>query len=135
MFSIMRGRCPRCHEGAVFQERSLLKGKGYLSMHKRCDHCGLNYQPEPGFYFGASYVSYALTTAVSIAVFTVLFPFYRWDNEWVYIGGIGGAILLTVPFNFRLSRLIWLNFFFKYKTPEERAKGEQADFSDFRGEE
>jgi len=88
--------------------------------------------PQPGFYFGASYVSYALTTAIAIAVFVVLLPFFSWEEEWIYFSAIGGSLLLSFPIVFRLSRSIWINLFFKYKSPEERAKGEDADFPDLR---
>ena len=31
----LRGRCPRCGEGKLFQ--------GFLTLRPRCDHCGLDY--------------------------------------------------------------------------------------------
>lgn len=31
----MRGKCPRCGEGALF--------KGYLELRSSCEHCGLDY--------------------------------------------------------------------------------------------
>ena len=32
----LRGRCPRCGEGKLFQ--------GFLGLRPRCDHCGLDYK-------------------------------------------------------------------------------------------
>jgi uncharacterized protein (DUF983 family) len=32
----LRGRCPRCGEGKLFQ--------GFLGLRERCDHCGLDYK-------------------------------------------------------------------------------------------
>lgn len=101
-------------------------------MHEACTSCGFNYQPEPGFYFGAGYVSYALTTAIAIAVFVLLLPFFNWEEEWIYFTAIGGSIVLSFPLVFRFSRSIWMNFFFGYKSAEERALGEEADFPDLR---
>jgi uncharacterized protein (DUF983 family) len=31
----LRGRCPRCYKGRLFQ--------GFLTIRKQCDHCGLDY--------------------------------------------------------------------------------------------
>jgi uncharacterized protein (DUF983 family) len=132
MYSIFHMRCPRCHEGPIFHSNNVFKPTSALKMHSSCSVCGFNYQPEPGFYFGASYVSYALTTAIAIAVFVLLLPFFNWEEEWIYFSAIGGSLLLSFPIVFRLSRSIWINLFFKYKSPEERAKGEDADFPDLR---
>ena len=57
--SIMSNKCPRCHKGNVFSNSNLLAlrvGK----MNERCPCCHLDFQQEPGFYWGAMYVSYAL---------------------------------------------------------------------------
>jgi uncharacterized protein (DUF983 family) len=128
MYSILKMRCPRCHEGNIFHSNALFNPSAALKMHGSCSACGFNYQPEPGFYFGASYVSYAITTAIAIAVFVLLFPFFSWEEEWIYFTAIGGSLVLSFPIVFRLSRSIWMNFFFRYKSPEERALGEDADF-------
>jgi len=132
MYSIVNMRCPRCHEGPIFNGNNIFKPSAALKMHGNCSRCGFNYQPEPGFYFGAGYVSYALTTAIAIAVFVMLLPFFSWEEEWIYFTAIGGSIVLSFPVVFRLSRSIWMNFFFRYKSPEERALGENADFPDLR---
>jgi hypothetical protein len=40
-------------------------------MHDNCSHCGLKYQIEPSFFYGA--VSYGLNVAVGIAAFIISF--------------------------------------------------------------
>ncbi|MCX7743577.1 MAG: DUF983 domain-containing protein [Flavobacteriales bacterium] len=114
LVSIAQMKCPRCHEGDVFVHKNAYNLGNAGKMHQHCPACGLDYQPEPGFYFGAGYVSYALTVAVSIAVFVALFPFVDWYRWEIYIGVIAGALLLTFPLLFRYSRVIWLYFFVKY---------------------
>lgn len=107
-------KCPRCHEGPVYLHKNAYNLSLAGKMYKRCPTCGLDYQPEPGFYFGAGYVSYALTVALSIAVFIFLFPFVSWYRWEIYIGVIAGILLITFPILFRYSRIIWLYFFVKY---------------------
>ncbi len=74
---------------------------------------------EPGFYFGASYVSYALTVALWVAVVVALLTFdaiglieYGFLTHPVTFLGTGiTLLLLLVPIIFRVSRSIWLAVF------------------------
>jgi hypothetical protein len=43
--------------------------KQTMKMNDICPVCDQHFNPEPGFYFGSSYVSYALTVALSGATF------------------------------------------------------------------
>jgi hypothetical protein len=45
-------------------------------MKENCSHCGLRYQIEPSFFYGAMYVSYGLNVALGIAAFIVSFIFF-----------------------------------------------------------
>lgn len=114
LLSILQMKCPRCHEGPIYLHRNAYNLHEAGKMHKSCPRCGLDYQPEPGFYFGAGYVSYALTVALSIAIFILLFPFVNWYHWEIYVGVILAILLLTFPLLFRYSRVIWLYFFVKY---------------------
>lgn len=99
-------------------------------IHKACSVCGENFEREPGFYFGAAYVSYGLTVALWVAVLVALLTFdaLGWIEYGFYenpvtllVTGII-ALLVLLPVLYRGSRIIWLNIFMKYKRPEERAK-------------
>ncbi|MDX5437630.1 MAG: DUF983 domain-containing protein, partial [Pontibacter sp.] len=71
LYSIVNYKCPRCHQGDLF----IHKGWSYTSfakMPEKCPCCHQSYEPEPGFYYGAMYVSYAITTAITITVLAVL---------------------------------------------------------------
>lgn len=84
-------------------------------MHDKCPECGLNYQPEPGFYYGAGYVSYALGAAVVIGIslgMSFFIPFF--SNFEIYGIAIVIAVVSLTPLLFRWSRIIWLNFFYRY---------------------
>jgi len=91
-------------------------------MHDDCPVCSESFKREPGFYFGAAYVSYALTVAVWIAVYVALITFNAIDiisydffeNPWVYLTSGVLTLLLLLPLLYRLSRSLWISFFVKY---------------------
>lgn len=112
--SIFGMTCPRCQESKLFEDPNPYNFSKIFDMPERCDKCGQKYEVEPGFYYGAMYVSYALSIAFLVSVFVamlVLYPDFT-VTEYLVIG-IGGLILLTPPI-FRLARAVWINFFVKY---------------------
>jgi uncharacterized protein (DUF983 family) len=120
MYSILKLKCPRCHEGDLFAKKNPYSYSKLSKMPDNCPVCNEKYWPEPGFYFGAMYVSYALTIAISVAVFVAMIVLWHFDVMW-YLGLNAAIILLLFPLIFRISRAVWFNFFVTYKTPEERA--------------
>jgi len=73
---------------------------------------------EPGFYYGTSYVSYALGIAISVATFIawwIVIGFSFKDNRFFWWMGVNAVILVCLqPPLMRLSRTIWLYFFIHY---------------------
>lgn len=86
-----------------------------------CDVCGTNLQPETGFYFGAAYVSWALTVALWVSVLVALktfdaiglieFGFLTHPGTFLTTGM--ALTFLLFPYLFRLSRSIWAHMFIK----------------------
>jgi uncharacterized protein (DUF983 family) len=113
IISMLFNKCPRCHHGDVFTEKNPYNLGKIFSLHETCSHCGLKYEKEPSFFYGAMYVSYALTSGW----FTVWFLLYNYvlnvDTLNFALMMVGSIILLS-PLTIRWSRLIWLNFFYKY---------------------
>jgi arginine exporter protein ArgO len=79
-------------------------------MHERCPHCGIRLEPEPGFYQGAMYVSYAFTVAITM-VAVIIYSFTDNPSEWLFIGAVIGSMLILLPINYRYSRTLYLYFF------------------------
>ncbi len=80
-------------------------------MYKNCGVCGQSLDPEPGFYFGAMYVSYGFNVAFMVAFFIATRVLLAPDELWVYIAAIIIPSALLFPANFRLSRSIYLHLF------------------------
>ncbi len=87
-------------------------------MHDKCPVCGQPTDIEVGFYYGTSYVSYALTVAFSVATFIgwwVLIGFSIDDNRIFWWLGLNAFLLIALqPVFMRLSRTLWLSWFVKY---------------------
>lgn len=83
-------------------------------MQQRCDVCDLNFTPEPGFYFGASYMSYIFGVAISGATWIAMW-LLNIDDTIPLLITITSLVLLAAPYNFKISRSSWLNIFVKYK--------------------
>lgn len=109
LFSVTNNRCPRCHEGNFFVSSSPLKFKGILKIHDHCPECDLKYMIEPSFFYGAMYVSYALTVAIAVATF-IICQILSLNLVWT-LTAIVVVLILLIPFLVRISRLIYINMF------------------------
>ncbi|AUC86138.1 DUF983 domain-containing protein [Polaribacter sp. ALD11] len=114
IYSVTNSKCPRCHEGDFFKYKFTLNPSKITQLHDNCPKCDLRYMMEPSFFFGAMYVNYGLTVAISIATFliaTLLFSLTLLQS----FAAIIIALLVLTPLNLRLSRIIWINMFVSYK--------------------
>lgn len=113
LYSIFGNKCPRCHEGDFF-EKSNPYTKDFDKMNHYCNSCGENFERETGFYYGAMYVSYAFTVALGVAWFLFLYILFGFD-ALTFLISYSVLLIVLLPWIFRTSRLIWINFFTKYK--------------------
>ena len=111
--SILTGTCPRCQKESMYVDQNLLHINNCIKMNEKCSHCGLRYQIEPSFFYGAMYVSYGLNVAVGIAAFIVSFIVFNSDLKTAFIAIIA-TILILFPIVLRLSRNIYINMFVSY---------------------
>lgn len=118
LYSILTGTCPRCQSENMYVDKNPLHLSNILKMNDQCSHCGLKYQIEPSFFYGAMYVSYALNVAVGVAAFIISYVFLDSDIQTSFISIIA-ALILSFPFVLRLSRNIYINIFVTYE-PDKR---------------
>lgn len=114
LYSILNYKCPRCQEGELYTTQGWSYTK-FSDMPECCPCCKQSYEPEPGFYYGAMYVSYAITTALTITQVVALSVLLEEITLTWFLGSLISALLLLYPFIFRMSRAIWINFFVHYK--------------------
>ena len=111
-FPISR-KCPQCHEGDFFEYPFTFNPSKITKLHKTCSECGLKYMIEPSFFYGAMYVNYGLTVAISIITFIITKLFLSMTLLQSFIS-VFIALILLAPVNLRLSRILWINMFIKF---------------------
>ena len=131
LWSVLNNRCPRCREGKIFVTKSAYSSyKDVVKMHEKCPVCGQPTEIEVGFYYGTSYVSYAIgfvLMVVSFALWWLIFGFSLYDNSIFYWLIFNAIFLLAMqPFLMRFSRTLWLSWFVKYN-PDWKSK-KAADY-------
>jgi uncharacterized protein (DUF983 family) len=114
LYSILNNKCPHCHHGNFFETNNPYDLKKFARMNKRCPICNEDFRREPGYYFGATYVSYALTVAFGIVLFLLLCVAFEVDViSFLLI--FSSFLIILLPILYRFSRLIWINLFVKFK--------------------
>jgi hypothetical protein len=118
---VVKMKCPHCGKGHLFANESAFSFSKLGQVKSECLECGTNFNPEPGFYFGAAYVSWALTVAMWVAILVGLkffdalglieFGFLTHPKTFLLTGI--GCTLVLFPYLFKLSRSIWAFMFIK----------------------
>ncbi|MBK0402171.1 DUF983 domain-containing protein [Adhaeribacter sp. BT258] len=114
--AILHTKCPRCREGNMFPKGTLYT-TSFADMHSNCANCGQTFEPEPGYYFGAMYVSFAFNVAVFLAAMVVLYQFLEDVSTTLMLGVLLVTIIGFLPVIFRLSRALWISIFVHYEGP------------------
>ena len=87
-------------------------------MNKECPLCGQPTEIEVGFYYGTSYVSYALAVmicVISLLVWWMLIGLSTSDNRFFYWLGFNAVLLIVLqPWLMRVSRSLWISWFVRY---------------------
>lgn len=114
LYSILTGSCPRCQKESMYLDNNLFHLNKILKMNEHCSHCGLKYQLEPSFFYGAMYVSYGLNVAIGVAAFVIAFLLFKASIGVAFVA-IVASIILMYPVVMRLSRSIYINMFVSYE--------------------
>ncbi len=115
--SIVKARCPRCRDGAMFPNS--LYNRRFMDMDNQCPCCGQPFNLDPGVFLGSAYFSYFIY-AVVLSGFVL---------AWYYTGaGIPSGAMISfmflliagqLPVVLRLAKSIWIHLFVKYEGPCE----------------
>ena len=111
-YAILKMKCPRCHEADLFPTGTF-EFKNPFDMHRRCTNCDQDFMPEPGFYYGAMFISYAISVILLLPM-TLLLVFYF---KWSFNAAMGLVVILTLVLFLkilRLSRSIWIHIMVPY---------------------
>lgn len=114
IYNLLRLKCPRCHEGDLF-EGAAYHPKYTINMPARCAKCKQPYFLEPGFYYGAMYLSYALNVGLGLVSFFIIWAILGFEKATFMKSALAAMffLFLIFPINLRVSRAIWLYIFYK----------------------
>lgn len=119
LYSVVNNKCPRCHEGNFFETNNPYILNRFDKMHKNCPVCNEDFERETGFYYGAMYVSYGLTVAFGVGVFLLTSVILGYDAV-TFLITFGVLQVVLMPIFYRMARLVWINFFVRYKEKESK---------------
>ncbi|QQR99161.1 MAG: DUF983 domain-containing protein [Sphingobacteriales bacterium] len=105
--AIVACKCPKCKEGNLFVNPNPYVFKDLDKMYDNCPKCNFDLRNETGFYWFSMYISYILSTAITIAnfvVFGLLFGFLEHIVTFIIINAI--ILIILLPFIFRWSRIL-----------------------------
>jgi hypothetical protein len=118
LYSILFNKCPRCHESNFWKVPYFFEGFRKLwvadfQMHDKCEVCGLKYELEPGFWWGAMYLAYAFSSGTLLITAGICRLGFNLDvNTTMLVVLIVSLIGFT--FNARLARIVWINIYVAY---------------------
>ena len=123
--STLGKKCPRCRESKLFTEPLMLSKP--LEMPERCNVCGQSFMPEPGFYYGAMFISYIMSSFFFLLVAGIMIIYFEWSVEASFglIIFLGAILYIWV---LRISRSIWINIMINYD-PKAKDNYKESNFN------
>lgn len=118
LYSILNQKCPICQEGDYYITKSAYNLRQFDKTHEFCSHCNHKFEIENGFFYGAMYVSYGISVALSVSLFMAIYVLFPSMVYYGYIFIIITGLFVFMPISFRYSRLIWMNLFSSYGKKE-----------------
>jgi uncharacterized protein (DUF983 family) len=102
LWALLRQRCPRCRRGQMF--------RGSFAMNDPCPCCGLLFQREEGYFLGAMYMSFPITSAILIPIYFILNELLPTWHSLLLVPLATALYLPLMPAVFRYSRVLWIYF-------------------------
>ena len=110
--STFKYKCPRCRIGDLFTKPFDIAKP--LDMPERCIHCDQKTEPEPGFYFGAMFLSYLLTAFPLLGLGLALAFAFNQPMSNIIAALIFIAVLTFIKV-LRFSRSLWIHLMVRYQ--------------------
>lgn len=110
--AMWNNKCPRCRQGDIFVKP--LKLSDPVNMPEKCAYCGQKTEPEPGFYFGAMFLSYIFSGWYILLPALLLVFYFKWsvNAAMVFVIFLGIISYLKI---LRGARSLWLHLMVKHE--------------------
>lgn len=118
--SMFKMQCPKCRQSDLYVEPFDLKAP--VNMHDRCTVCNQRFEPEPGYYFGAMFISYIWTGWLCLFIVGFCMIVLDWS-----IGTSFGILITIMALSYfyimRISRSMYIHIDIKF---DKKYKGQLA---------
>ncbi|MFT4762896.1 MAG: hypothetical protein ACI87N_001491 [Flavobacteriales bacterium] len=115
--SVINYYCPKCRGQKMFKEP--LNIMNPLDMHESCSVCKEDFEPEPGFYFGAMFLSYIMSGFSYLFIALGLVFGFDWGVNGAMATVLLFAVVTFIPL-MRLSRSLWIHIIVGYDKQHEK---------------
>lgn len=112
--SIFNMTCPNCRKGDLFYTNTFSFQKSF-DMPNRCPNCNQKYMLEPGFYYGAMFISYIITGFFCLAVIGICMLIFGL-SVWTSFALLIFICAILFVWFFRISRSIWIHMRVPFKS-------------------
>ncbi|WP_146239243.1 DUF983 domain-containing protein [Putridiphycobacter roseus] len=102
-------KCPSCKQGYAFKKGTKLFA--VPEMNVACDACQYKFEREPGYFIGAMYISYGLSTFQAIVAYLLTNMLWPSISIALLLGIITMTLVLFAKLNFKWARLIYIYIF------------------------
>ena len=106
-------KCPRCRSKDSYLFKTPFQITQPLDMNERCMVCDQNFEPEPGYYYGAMFISYIMSTFLMLPMALILVFYFKWSefSAMLLVIFVGMVLFIRI---LRMSRSLWIHFMIKY---------------------
>jgi len=124
--ALWNNKCPRCRKGDMYKKPLELSSP--LDMNKKCGNCEFDFEPEPGFYFGAFIISYGITAWMLLLPALTLVFYFGWSANQAMAFTIFFAVVSYIKV-LRGSRALYLHLMARFveSTWKENNSGSKFD--------
>ena len=110
-------KCPRCRQGDIFIKPMSFSDP--VNMPKHCNLCNQRMEPEPGFYYGAMFISYIFSAWYLLLPTLLLVFYFKWSANsamafTIFLG------LISYTRVMRASRSLWIHINVKHDPQAEQ---------------
>jgi uncharacterized protein (DUF983 family) len=112
LLGLLRYRCPNCHKGKVFYNKSVFPLNKCLKLNDQCEVCGQKMLFESNNGGGINYALTVMLFMLNICWYWPIFGMSYKDNSiYYYLITSVTVVILVQPWLMRLSRVIYLYIF------------------------
>ncbi len=123
LLNTLMKKCPRCQEGDLF--KTPFEFSKPVAMPEHCPVCNQKFEPEPGFYYGAMFVSYIISAFFFLGIMGICLIVFKLSVNMA-MAVIVLVAALTYLFFLRTSRSLWINIMVQYDPKAKENKNAKS---------